>query len=85
MKILLLFASCLFVSAADCYKILGIFPFGTTSHYAIGEATLKALAEAGHEITMISVEETKKPIKNFKWITIPDSLKTILQGLIRKI
>jgi ABC-type molybdate transport system permease subunit len=70
------------ISAANCYKILGIFPFASASHYAIGEATLKALAEAGHEVTMISPIKTKTPMKNFKEIIIPDSFKIILKGEI---
>jgi hypothetical protein len=66
------------------YKILGVFPFGSASHYAIGEATLKALAEAGHEVTMISVLETKKKLKNYREIIVPDSVKKFLKGLRKK-
>lgn len=68
--ILILFV--LTFSITNSYKILGIFPFGSKSHYAIGEATLRALNEAGHEVTMISVFEPKKPIKNYRQIKIAD-------------
>lgn len=58
------------ISLADSLKILGVFPEPTKSHYAIGEATMKALNEAGHEVTMISAFETKKPIQNYRQIKI---------------
>lgn len=67
-------------SFACSYKILGIFPLGSSSHHAIGESTLKALVEAGHEVTMISVMKTKKPVKNFNEIIIPDSMKLAMKG-----
>lgn len=68
-------------SFASGYKILGVFPLGATSHYVVGEATLKALAEAGHDVTMISVMKTKNPVEKYREIIIPDSLKIILGGL----
>ena len=80
MKFLLVIAILSLASFAFGYKILGIFPLGSSSHYAIGESTLKALVEAGHEVTMISVMKTKKPVKNFKEIIIPDSMKLAMKG-----
>jgi hypothetical protein len=67
------------------YKILAIFPFGSVSHYAIGEATLKAIAEAGHEVTMISAKKTKKPLENFREIIIKDPMTEMMKGLIESI
>lgn len=61
--------------AVNSYKILGVFPFGSKSHYAIGEATMRALQEAGHEVTMISVLELKKPLANYTQITITDLMQ----------
>jgi hypothetical protein len=81
MKLLLFAAFCSVISIASCYKILGIFPFGSASHYAIGEATLKTLAEAGHEVTMISSLKTKKPTKNFREIIVPDAMKVLMKGM----
>ena len=66
---------------ANCYKILAIFPFGSVSHHIIGEATLRALVEAGHEVTIISSLKTKNPTENFKEIIIPDPMKVIMKGL----
>lgn len=61
--------------AVESYKILGVFPFGSKSHYAIGEATMRALQEAGHEVTMISVLELKKPLANYTQIKITDLMQ----------
>jgi hypothetical protein len=80
MKLLLVIAVFSLAKCACSYKILGVFPLGSPSHYAIGESTLKALAEAGHEVTMISVMKTKKPVNNFKEIIIPDSMKLAMGG-----
>lgn len=68
------------VALVDSAKILGVFPFGGKSHYAIGEATLKALVEAGHEVTMISVFEPKQPIQNYKQIKIRNSMDDLQKG-----
>jgi predicted CoA-binding protein len=81
MKSLFVLAIILLASFASGYKILGVFPLGSASHYAIGESTLKALAEAGHEVTMISVMKTKKPMPNFREVIIEDSTKKALAGL----
>lgn len=67
----------------NCYKILAIFPFGSVSHHIIGEATLRALVEAGHEVTMISALKTKNPTENFKEIIIPDPMKIIMKGFVQ--
>jgi hypothetical protein len=81
MKLILVLCSFLF-SFAGASKILGIFPFGSKSHYTIGEATMKALHEAGHEVTMISVFELKKPLENYHQIKIVDQMETIVEGTI---
>lgn len=66
-----------FVNSA---KILAVFPVASKSHYAIGEATMRALNEAGHEVTMISVFAPKKPIKNYRQIKIDDVMETMAKG-----
>lgn len=77
---LILILTALSLSFASSYKILGIFPFGSKSHYAIGEATMRALSEAGHEVTMISVFEPKQKLKNYRQIKIDDLAKTMEQS-----
>lgn len=76
MKLILIIIACTF-SFASSYKILGVFPFSSKSHYAIGEATMLTLHEAGHEVTMISVHELKKPMKNYRQIKIVDLVNTM--------
>lgn len=70
MKLIFLVLS--LTAVANCYKILGVSPFGSKSHYAIGEAVMTALHEAGHEVTMISVFEQKKPLSNYNQVKITD-------------
>lgn len=82
MKISIFLAFSAIILTGNCYKILAVFPFGSVSHYSIGEATLKALTDAGHDVTMISALKTKKPSKNFKEIIIPDAMKAIMGGSI---
>ena len=71
MQKILLVACLLVLSTASAYKILAVFPFGGKSHYAVGEAALKALSEAGHEVTMMSVFEPQG-IKDCRHIKVSD-------------
>ncbi|CAG9834242.1 unnamed protein product [Diabrotica balteata] len=62
-----LFLSC--VCYTSSYKILGIFPFAAPSHYFLGNELMKGLARAGHESTILTVfEEKKPPNDNYKQI-----------------
>ncbi|XP_028153804.1 UDP-glucosyltransferase 2 [Diabrotica virgifera virgifera] len=62
-----LFLSC--VCCTSGYKILGIFPFAAPSHYFLGNELMKGLARAGHEATILTVfEEKKPPNDNYKQI-----------------
>lgn len=54
MKLLLLVVLSIWLSIANSYKILGIFPFGSKSHFTIGNAVMNSLLDAGHQITMVS-------------------------------
>lgn len=49
----------------DGAKVLGVLPFGSSSHFAIGSAILKSLHEAGHEITVVSPYPQKKPLEKY--------------------
>lgn len=68
------------IALADSAKILAVFPVPAKSHYAIGEATMRALNEAGHEVTMISAFEPKKPMKNYRQITIENLIEAMAEG-----
>lgn len=45
----------------DGAKILGVFPFPAPSHYMLGSTLMKGLAEAGHDVTMVSPFVEKNP------------------------
>ncbi|CAD6995922.1 unnamed protein product [Ceratitis capitata] len=60
----------------DCAKILAIFPFPGPSQYICVQAYLKALAGRGHEVTVVSAYPQKKPLPNFRDI----SLEEVLNG-----
>lgn len=68
------------IASANAYKFLGIFPIDAHSHFAIGNGILKALNEAGHEVTMISAVEPKKTLKNYKHIKVTDMMANAPPG-----
>nr|CAI5816849.1 unnamed protein product [Callosobruchus analis] len=49
---------------AHCYSILLVFPTCYRSHHLLGDALAKGLAEAGHDVTIVSMFKTKDPLKN---------------------
>lgn len=53
-------------------KVLGVFQFDSTSHFAIGSAIIDALHEAGHEVTVISAFPKKSPIPRYHDISLVD-------------
>lgn len=79
---LLLFASilCIFCHTATAYKILGILPTASKSHYYIGHNLLKGLAEEGHDITVITPFKEKDPIPNYKEVFLENSWIRSRQG-----
>lgn len=54
----------------DGLKVLGVIPFPSKSHHNIGSSIVKSLANAGHEVTLMSGYPSKKEIKNFKDINV---------------
>ncbi|XP_044267734.1 UDP-glucosyltransferase 2-like isoform X2 [Tribolium madens] len=51
-------------SNVDSAKILAVFPMTAPSHYFLGNALLRGLAEKGHDVTMISPFIENNPPKN---------------------
>ncbi|KAJ8938225.1 hypothetical protein NQ314_011554 [Rhamnusium bicolor] len=49
----LIFCLIFLTNSSDSAKILGVFPTAAPSHYILGNALLRGLAEAGHNVTMI--------------------------------
>jgi glucuronosyltransferase len=64
----------------DGFKVLGIFPIGATSHFTIGHAIVKSLLDAGNEVTVISHYPQKKPLKNYRDISMADALEKYEKG-----
>lgn len=58
----------------DGFKVLGVLPFGSNSHFAIGHAIMTNLIKAGHEVTVISMYPQKKPVENYRDINVKDIL-----------
>lgn len=56
------------VSSIECYKVLIVSPFVAKSHSIIGEAYMRGLIDAGHEVTMITAYKMKVSSKNYKEI-----------------
>lgn len=55
------------------YRILGVFPTPSKSHYYVGHGILKGLAEHGHDVTMISPFKAFEPIENYTEVFIENS------------
>lgn len=69
----LCFAICALLPVAFGYRILGVFPIPSKSHYYVGQALMQGLAEHGNDVTVISPFKEKKPIKNYNEIFIENS------------
>ncbi|CAO1424243.1 unnamed protein product [Diamesa tonsa] len=74
MKVFTIVAFCAWLTLANAYKILGVFPMQSKSHFAIGNSVMKSLVDAGHEVTIISPYPSKKPQPNVRDISIAELL-----------
>lgn len=66
--------------SANGFKILGIFPYGGKSHFHVYEPLLLALAEKGHEVTVISHFPQEKPVPQYKDISVKN--KSVILNFI---
>lgn len=66
LSVLLLFLT----ESVQCLKILGVFPLPSKSHYILTKNLMRALAEKGHEVTVISPFGEKDPPKNGTYLDI---------------
>ncbi|XP_055537419.1 UDP-glycosyltransferase UGT5-like [Wyeomyia smithii] len=64
----------LFVCWQSAYsaRILGILPSAGWSHYAIGEGIMKALAHAGHNVTVVGAHHWKQAPPNYRTIVLEE-------------
>lgn len=56
------------LSAANAAKILLVSQFIAHSHFTLGYALAKGLADKGHDVTFVTPFEEKESVKNIKWI-----------------
>lgn len=49
-----------------CYRILGLFPHQAISHYHFFEPVMRALADAGHDVTVVSHFPSKTSTPNYR-------------------
>ncbi|XP_075147408.1 uncharacterized protein LOC142221536 [Haematobia irritans] len=56
------------------YKYLAVLHTPSKSHFIVGSSLMRALAEKGHEVYVISPFPQKQPIKNYHDIPIPSML-----------
>ncbi|XP_051153638.1 UDP-glycosyltransferase UGT5-like isoform X2 [Leptopilina boulardi] len=62
--------------ASEGFKILGICPSTSYSHQQPFQAVMKALANKGHQVTVISPITQKEPIKNYSHIDVSFTYRT---------
>lgn len=54
------------------YRILGLFPIPVASHFTFIHPVMRGLAEAGHNVTVISYFPDPKPLANYTDITLTE-------------
>lgn len=62
------------------YRILGIVPTPSKSHYFVGSALMKGLAADGHEVTVAAAYKEKNTIPNYTEIYIDDVVQRFKSG-----
>ena len=67
MKSILIFIAILTLGQpSNGHRILGLFPHPGFSHFNFFQPIMQALAEAGHEVTVVSQFPNKEPHENYK-------------------
>ncbi|KAM7342762.1 UDP-glycosyltransferase UGT5-like [Cochliomyia hominivorax] len=59
-----------FIEIGESAKILAIFPFPGRSQYILVQPFLKALAQRGHELTVINAYPSKENMTNFRDVAV---------------
>uniref|UniRef100_A0A336LLK7 CSON001318 protein n=1 Tax=Culicoides sonorensis TaxID=179676 RepID=A0A336LLK7_CULSO len=60
-----------FLSLANSYKILCLYPTSSRSHLLFAQPLLMALAEKGHQVTVVSPFPLGKSLENYNDVVIP--------------
>lgn len=54
------------IAATCAHRILGLFPHPGLSHFHFFHPIMRTLAEAGHEVTVVSHFPNDPPMENYK-------------------
>lgn len=65
------------------YKILGVYPFPSKSHFHIGHTLMDGLAKDGHEVTVISPFHVSNPPDNYHQIFLETSYELFQKSNFR--
>lgn len=57
-------------SPTDSLRVLGLFPHPGISHFHYFQPIMRGIAEAGHNVTVVSHFPDKNPHKNYKDLTL---------------
>lgn len=71
----------LLCTSANGYKFLGIFPHTGKSHFDVFEPVMRALAEKGHEVTVISHFPQKEQLKRYTDISLAGTAEAMVDFL----
>lgn len=73
MKIVFILLSVVFFcNVTHGFKVLGILPMASKSHFAIGNSIAQTLYDAGHELTLITPYPSNKVKQNYREISYGD-------------
>lgn len=66
-----IFIWAIYLQTCVAYRILGVFPMPGKSHYFLGGTLMKALADAGHDVTTVTpFIDDYTPKSNGSWNTV---------------
>jgi hypothetical protein len=87
MKILIVVSVLFLTWTVQSARILGVFPVPGKSHYFLGSSLMRALAEKGHDVTIISpFSENNLPKGgSYREILLPEMLAQLESKLINKL
>lgn len=54
------------ICAINSHRILGLFPHPGLSHFHFFHPIMRLLAEAGHDVTVVSQFKNNPPMENYK-------------------
>jgi hypothetical protein len=69
------------IKSICAYRILGIFPHPGLSHFHFFHPIMRSLAEAGHEVTVVSHFPNQPPMENYK----DELLSEVNDGLVNAV